>query len=140
LQQAAQFHGVDQMNDVTEEKPHPCYWCGGETYLGADYVRCPSCGAEGPIGKQENGVAIQKWNSLASRLKPQPKKVTVKRWVNVYHCDGVPLDHKTSSESYYPGGFYLSEKSAKEGIDLPEAYIDTVEVEITFTDRRGCFE
>jgi hypothetical protein len=48
------------MNDVTDEvKPHDCYWCGGKTYLGAHYVRCPTCHAEGPIGK--GSVAIEKW-------------------------------------------------------------------------------
>lgn len=119
-------------DNVTEEfKPNPCYWCGSETMcLHSNgprrfWLECGSCDATSPPCDTQK-TAIEKWNSLASRLKPQPKKVTLKRWVNVYaHKDEFSFGALRAEENY-------SEDR------MGEVYIDTVEVEINFTDRRGC--
>lgn len=125
------------MNDVTN-KIAACYWCGTNTELksnpaGSFWIKCRSedyCWATGPKrGSQEEAIAA--WNSLAPRIKPEPKKVTMKRWVNVY--DVLPND-----ESSRFGSAYETKELAIKCKDSVLDLIDTVEVEITFTDRRGC--
>ena len=115
------------MNNVTEGKPNDCYWCGDNMtiveYPKGNRAHCQRCGTTGPQ-KQSEYEAITAWNSLASRLKPEPKKVTIRQWANVYEQrDGfVGLGHhKTRCEALNNSG---------------NDCIDTVEVEITFTDSR----
>lgn len=122
-------------DNVTEEfKPNPCYWCGKETELKRSvidgfWVKCSdeeNCWATGPKRETEGG-AILAWNSIAARLKPEPKKITMKKWVNIY-----PRDDGT----FYDTGSFSSKDQAI--ANCASHRIDSVEVEINFTDRRGC--
>lgn len=129
-----------KMNNVTEQTPHPCYWCGKETKIKKGinndlWIRCDeeNCRATGPSRETEAG-AILAWNSLAARLKPAPKKVTVKRFVNVYDIQGDIL----TSDTYASRDDALCAANEFLKDVRKSGFFDTVEVEIHFTDRRGC--
>lgn len=116
---------------MTDVEINPCYWpnCGGQVDIAIGSKRrrwasCLKCDASGPVC-DDGQLAITAWNSLASRLKPEPKKVTVKRWMNVYAngSDFIVIANET-------------EEQGRRHEDR-DNYIDTVEVSITFTDSRG---
>ena len=112
-------------------KINDCYWlCGGHTRImfGSAtrvYAACDKCDASGPVCDTKD-LAIEAWNLLASRLKPAPKVVTLKQWANVYG----------SGDSYSTSGLFDCRQNAVAFSDKRNR-IDTVEVEITFTDSRG---
>jgi len=114
-------------------KIHDCYWCGKVIGISSNgeenwaICRNSKC-AVGPT-RATREDAIEAWNSLASRLKPEPKVVTLKRWVNVYPPPNPNLqcEYRTS----HPG----TEQSCLNNRE--NNCLDTVEVSITFTDSRG---
>lgn len=114
---------------MTDMKIHPCYFCGSPAEVCDHYhIECEgeNCNVYGPSGLSEE-AAIEAWNSLASRLKPAPKVVTIKRWATVF-LDG--------DDKYVSTGLFEEEVHARTFCDR-RTYIDTVEVSITFTDSRG---
>lgn len=112
-------------------KIHDCYWCGKVIGISSNgeenwaICRNSKC-AVGPT-RATRELAIEAWNSLASRLKPEPKVVTIKRWATVF-LDG--------DDKYVTTGLFEEEVYARTFCDR-RTYIDTVEVSITFTDSRG---
>lgn len=117
---------------MTDVEINPCYWpnCGGQVDIAIGSKRrrwasCLKCDASGPVC-DDGQLAIEAWNSLASRLKPAPKVVTIKRWATVF-LDG--------DDKYVTTGLFEEEVHARTFCDR-RTYIDTVEVSITFTDSR----
>lgn len=66
------------------------------------------------------------YNHFTTPWKDEPKVVTIKRWGNVY----------SSGDSYHTAGLFDNRQDAVTFSDK-RTVIDTVEIEITFTDRRG---
>ena len=122
-------------------KPNNCYWCGGtDITANGEYdtkqwhAECQDCGACGPTEITSPDGAFKTWNSLALRLKPGPKKVTIKRYVNVYPYNMPP----GMEQVYFVPDIYETLADAQVHKNTLNNCLDTVEVEITFTDRRGC--
>lgn len=114
---------------MTDVKIHDCYFCGSPVKVYNRYhIECESegCNVYGP-SRLSKEAAIEAWNSLASRLKPAPKVVTIKRWATVF-LDG--------DDKYVTTGLFEEEVHARTFCDR-RTYIDTVEVSITFTDSRN---
>ena len=119
------------MTNATEQTPHDCYWCRAPIQIyhvgeGPHWLFCDACHIETKTYPTRASL-VEYWNSLASRLKPEPKKVTVKRWFRII-ANG-PEDYNVN--------MYKTKEDEFRSM-RPENLIDTVEVEITFTDRRGC--
>lgn len=127
------------MTNATEQTPHDCYWCRAPIQIyhvgeGPHWLFCDACHIETKTYPTRASL-VEYWNSLASRLKPEPKKVTVKRWVNVYpYC----MPPGKPQEYFVPEVLYENRAEAEIHRNNLKDCIDTVEVEITFTDRRGC--
>lgn len=69
---------------MTIPKPHPCPYCGSETYPRVSrtnidphwvFVRCQSCFAEGPCFVLDESKAIAAWNRVAEIVAAWPKVV-----------------------------------------------------------------
>ena len=65
----------------------PCPFCGGEAELcgmvGTRYIRCTSCGCDGPIFQDTKKEAVESWNTRSDRIEELEAKLAKAEWLLV---------------------------------------------------------